>query len=124
MDFYSYNLTYIQGFTSILAAYFSKNRMLWVFTTASKKSSVRIICSILTTLKNEQHPCRRVRVYEDGTFKNSTYFTNPIFDDFIIAMETTGGDASWINRKSEHQTIDIHNMVRSGLLDSNQHENK
>ena len=39
-------------------------------------------------------------------------------------MEITGGDASWINGNIERHNRSIHNMVKSGLLDSNQHENK
>ena len=80
MDFYSYNLTYIQGFTSILTADFSKTRILWVFITASKKSSVIIICFILTAFKNEKHPCRRVRFNEDGALEKSSGVTNLIVD--------------------------------------------
>ena len=34
-------------------------------------------------------------------------------------METTGGDASCLNGKNERHNRNIHNMVRSGLLDSN-----
>ena len=39
-------------------------------------------------------------------------------------METTGSDASRINGNNERHNISIHNMVISGLIDSNQHENK
>ena len=39
-------------------------------------------------------------------------------------MKTTGGDSSWTNGKNERHIRSTHNMVRTGLLDSNQHENK
>ena len=39
-------------------------------------------------------------------------------------METTGGDAYWLNVKNERQKISIQNMVTEGLIDSNKHENK
>ena len=39
-------------------------------------------------------------------------------------METTGDDASCINGMNERHNISIHNMIRAGLLDSNQHANK
>ena len=39
-------------------------------------------------------------------------------------METTGGDASWINEENEKHNIIIYNMVRTGLLVSNKDENK
>ena len=39
-------------------------------------------------------------------------------------METTGGDTYWINGKNKEQNRSIHNMVKVGITDSNQHENK
>ena len=36
-------------------------------------------------------------------------------------METTGGDASWLNGENKEHNRNIQNMVISGLLDSNQH---
>ena len=42
-----------------------------------------------------------MRVDEDGALVNSTYFTNLLVDDFIIAMENTGGDASWLNGNTQ-----------------------
>ena len=74
-----------------------KTIMVWLFTTTSKIPPSIIILLILTKFKNEKHPCRFVRFDEDGTLKNSTDVTNPIFDEFIVAMETTGGSASWLN---------------------------
>ena len=67
--------------------------MIWVFPTASKRSPVIIIFFILTTLNNEQHPCKHVRFYTDGALEKSTVVTNLLVDNFIISMETTGVDA-------------------------------
>ena len=39
-------------------------------------------------------------------------------------METPGGDVSWTNGNNERHNRSISNMVRSGLIDSNQHTNK
>ena len=39
-------------------------------------------------------------------------------------METTGGNASWLNGINEGNNKSIHKMVRPGLLDSNKHANK
>ena len=86
------NVTFIHGFTSMITGVCAKNIMIWLFHTASKLAPVRIILSILTALNNEQHPCKFVRVDEDGTLKISTDFTNFLVDEFIISMETTGGD--------------------------------
>ena len=44
-----------------------------------------------------QHPFKCVRVYEYGTLEKSTDLTNLLVDDFIISMETNGGDASCLN---------------------------
>ena len=97
MDFVFYNITYIRGFTSMLIVVCAKTIMLWVFPTASKRAHVHIIRFILITLTNEQHPCKFVRVDEDIALENSIYVTNLLVDPFNISIETTGGDASWLN---------------------------
>ena len=124
MDFDFYNVTYIRGFTSMLTVVCENTRILWVFPTASKKAHVFIIRFILTTLMNEQHQCKLIRADEDSVLANSTDVTNLLVDDFNISMETTGGDASWINGNNGRHNRSIHNMVRSSLLDINNHENK
>ena len=73
---------------------FENNIDLWLFTTASKRSPVKIIHFILTKFKNDQHPFRYMIVDKDGALENSAYGTNLIVDDFSTAIETTGGDAS------------------------------
>ena len=70
-----------------------KTRILWVFHTAYNQSTVYIIRFIITTLKNEKHPYKHVRVDEDGALENSTYFTNLLVDKLNISMENTGGYA-------------------------------
>ena len=50
-----YNVTSTIGFTSILTVVCENTRMIWVFTTESKISPVRIICFVLTTLRNKKH---------------------------------------------------------------------
>ena len=35
---------------------------------------------------------KRVKVYEDGELEKSTDITNLLVDDFIISMETNGGE--------------------------------
>ena len=83
MDFAFYNVNSIRGFTSMLTVFCENTRMLWVFPTVSKRSPGRIIRFILTKLKNEQYPCKRVRVYEDGALEDSTDVTNLIFMTLI-----------------------------------------
>ena len=102
----------------------SKTKVLWVLTTSSKRAPVQIIPFIIIKLKNEQHTCKRVIVEKYVSLQKSTYVTNLLVENFNISMETTGGDALWINGKNEIQNISIDNMVIEGLLDSNQYENK
>ena len=59
---------------------------------------------------------------EDYALEKSTSFTNLIVYDLIISMENTGGDESCINGNNEIQNTRINNMVRAGILDSDQHE--
>ena len=73
---------------------------------------------------NEQNPFKLVRVDEDSALENSTYITNLLIDEFEISMETPGGDTSWINGNNERHNRSIHNMVITGLLESNKHEKK
>ena len=65
-----------------------------------------------------------MRVDEDGALEKSTNVTNLLFNYFKISMETTCGDASWLNGNNERHNIIIHNMFIQGLLDSIQNENK
>ena len=65
-----------------------------------------------------------MRVGEYGALTNSTDITNLLVDDLRIAMENTGGDASWLNGNNKQGSISIYNMFISGLLNSTQNENK
>ena len=91
---------------------------------ASKRALVPIISFILTTFKNEQHPCKYGRVNGNGDLENSTDVSNLIVDDFIISTRNAGGDASWFNRKNKRHNRSIHTMVREGIIESNQQEKK
>ena len=71
--------------------------MICVFSTTYKNPPFFVIHFIITTLNNEQHPCKRLIVDEYGTLENSTDLTNFLVGNFIIYMEITGSDASWLN---------------------------
>ena len=122
MEFAFYNVNSIHGLTYMLNILCAKTRMLWLFPTSYKLSLVRITQFILTTSNNEQHQCKSVRVYEDGALEKSTDVTNLLVDEFKTSMENTGGDASLPNIKNEKHNKIIHNMVREGLIECNQHE--
>ena len=51
----------------------------------------------MTTLMNEKHTYKHIRVDEDIALANSTYVTNLLVDDFKIYTETTGGNAYRLN---------------------------
>ena len=101
----------------------ANTNMIWLFPNESKWSPVYIIRYILKTFNNEQRPWKRVRVGEYGSLENSTYVTNLLVDKFNISVETTCGDASYINVNNEQHSRSIHNIVRADLIDSNQYEN-
>ena len=97
MSFAFYNATSIQGFNSTITVVCENNRILWVFSTASRIFLVRIICFILTTLNNKKNPHRRMIVNEDSALEKSTCVTKLLVDELITAMENNGSDASCIN---------------------------
>ena len=80
MEFAFHNVTSIRGFTPMLTLVCANTIIISSFTTASKRSPVGIICFILTTFKNEKHPCRRVRLNEDGALEKSSGVTNLLVD--------------------------------------------
>ena len=88
----------------------AKTIMIWVSPTASKIVPVFVIRFILKTMINEQHPCKCVGVDEDTVLESSTDVTNLLVDYFKISMETTVGDASWVNGKNERHNIIIHTI--------------
>ena len=100
VEFSFYNVTSLHGFTFMLTVVCEKTIIIWILPTVSKRAPVCIIRFILTTLMNEKHPCKLIRVDEDSVLENSTDVTKLLVDDFKISMETTGGDASWINGKN------------------------
>ena len=61
---------------------------------------------------------------EDGVFEKSINVTNLSVEKFKASMETTAAAASRLNGRNERNDRNIHNMVRSGLLETNQHTNK
>ena len=114
MDFHWYNVTSIQGFTSMLTIVCAKTRILRVFPTTYKIFPLRIICLILKTFKNEKHTCRRVRFDGDCALSKSTDITHLLVDEFRTAMETTGGNVWWININNKWHSISVEIWVVGG----------
>ena len=80
MELNFYKVTSILGFTSMITVVYEKTIMVWVFNTVPKRPPVHIIRLTLTTVKNGQSPCKRVRVDEYGNLENSTDVTNLLVD--------------------------------------------
>ena len=95
-----------------------------ILSIASKIWPLGIIGIILTILNNEQHTCKRIIVDEDDTLEKPSDVTDILVDKFNIALDTTGGDASWLNGKNKLHNRIIYKMVISCLIVSNQNENK
>ena len=108
----------------MLIVFFAKTIILLLLPTASKLAPVCIIRFILTTINNEQYPCKLIRVDEYDALEKSTDFTNLLVEEFKISIKTTDGDASWLNGKNAIHNRSIQNILRSGLLHSNKHANK
>ena len=64
-----------------------KTRMICVFPNLSRRARVSIIRFILTTLKNEQHPCKRIGVDGNSVLEKSTDVTNLLIEELRISME-------------------------------------
>ena len=68
MYFYLYYVDSIRGFTSIIDVLCEKTRIVCIFPTASKRFPVTNVQFILTSLNNQNHLCRHVRVDDYGDF--------------------------------------------------------
>ena len=106
----------------MLTVLYEKTRILWILPIVSKQPPVRIICFIITTQKNENHPCRHVRVDNDDALEKSADVTTILVEEFSIAMLTTSGDASQLNGNNERYNIIVINMIAAGIVDSDEHE--
>ena len=124
MYFAFYNMTPIIGFTPMITFVYKNTIIICVFPTAPKQLHFHTITFSLTILKNEQNTWKLERVNEYGALEKSTNVTNLLVDELSITMEATGGDVLWINVNIERKNISIDTMVRSGIIENNQHENK
>jgi hypothetical protein len=117
IDFSFWNIVSIRGFASLLSVIDGKDRMLWSLPTASKHVPLSVLDFLFTTLEHENITIQGARVDEDGALANSSEFC-----DFLlhrhIALQSTGGYASFLNGKIERPHRTIVQMVRAMLLNS------
>ena len=101
----------------------SKNIMIWVFPTASKRAPFRIIRFIINKIQEWTTPMKICESWLRYYIGKLNIFYWPTCWWIQHTHETTGGDSSWLNVNTEIHNKSIHNMVRADLLYSNQHTN-
>ena len=98
MDFAFFNVDCIRGFTSTFVAICSSTSHPFVFPYSSKLPPLDILKFLVTTLKNQDNKVVFVRVDEDVALAISLEFMRTCHNMNII-VQTTGGDASYLNGK-------------------------
>ena len=87
------------------------------FPSRSKRPSLDILKCLVTTLRNQDKKVAFIRVYKDGTLARSSEFMKTCHNMNII-VQTTGGDASSLNGKSESPNKTLDNITRAIFLNS------
>ena len=111
------NVESIRGFTSTFVAICSANSYPFVFPSRSKRPPLDILKFLVTTLRNKDKKVAFIRVDEDGALSRSSEFMKTCHNMNII-VQTTGGDASSLNGKSESPNKTLANIMRALLLNS------
>ena len=87
------------------------------FSSRSKSLPLDILKFLVTTLRNHDKKVAFIRVDEDGALERSSEFMNT-YHNMNIILQTTGGDASSLNGKSEIPNKTLANITRYLLLNS------
>ena len=117
MDFAFFNVESIRGFTSTFVAICSATSYPFGFPSRSKRPPLDILKFLVTTLRNQDKKVAFIRVDEDGALARSSEFMRTCHNMNII-VQTTGGDASSLNGKSESPNKTLANIIRSIILNS------
>ena len=115
MDFSFFNVESIRGFTSIFVDICSASSYPFLFPSRSKRPPLDILKFIVTKLKNQDKKVAFIQVDEDVELARFSEFINTCLNMNII-VETTGGDASYLNGKSECPNKKFSNITRAILL--------
>ena len=116
-DFAFFNVESIRGFTSTFVAICSDTSHPFGFPSRSKRPPLDILKFLVTTLRNQDNKVAFIRVDEDGALSISLEFMR-ICHNMNIIVQTTGGDASSLNGKSESPNKTLANIRRALLLNS------
>ena len=115
MDFSFFNVKSICGFTSTFVVICSTTAYIFGYPFRSKRPPLEILKFLVAKLRNQDKNVVFIRFDEDGALARSSEFMNTCHNMNII-FQTTGGDASYINCKSEIPNNTLANITRSLLL--------
>ena len=112
-----FNVEIIRGFTSNFVAICFANSHPFGFPSRSKRPPLGTLQFLLTTLRNHDKKVSLIRVDKDRALARSSEFMKT-FHNMNIIVQTTGGDASSLNGKSESPNKTLANITRNILLNS------
>ena len=92
------------------------------FPSRSKRPPLYILKFLGTTLRNQDKKVAFIRVDEDGSLARSSKFMRTCHNMNII-VQTTGGDSSSLNGKSESPNKTLANIKRALLINSSHKKN-
>ena len=117
MDFSFFNVEIFRGFISTFVAICSANSYPFGFLSRGKRPHLDILKLLVTTLSNQDNKVALIIVDEDGALSRSSEFMKTC-NNMNIIVQTTGGDASSLNSKSESPNNTLANIKRALLLNS------
>ena len=117
MDFSFFNVESIRGFTSTFVDICSATSYLFGFSSISKRPPLDILKFLVATLRNQDKKVAFIAVDEYGALARSFEFMKTCHNMNII-VQTSGGDASSLNGKSEIPNKTLDSITRALLLNS------
>ena len=115
MYFAFFNVESISGFTSSFVAICSITSHPFGFTPRIKRITLDILRFLATKFRNQDNKVEFIRVEKDGALARSSEFMKTCNNKNTI-VQTTGGDASALNGKTESPNKTLDNIKRSLLL--------
>ena len=112
-----FNVQSIRGFTSNFVAICSATPYPFRFPSRSKRPPLDILKLLVATFRDQDNKVAFIRVDEDGALARSSEFMKTCHNMNIV-VQTTGGDASSLNGKSEIPNKTLDNITRALLLNS------
>ena len=100
MGFYLFNVERIHEFTSTFVVIYSSTSYHFGFPSRNKRPHLYTLLLFVTTLINKYNKFAFIRLYEDFSLAGSSSSTRTCHYMKNL-VQTTGGDTSYINGKSE-----------------------